>query len=350
MKEGTRTWIGRAILVVVSTAVALALAEWILARYEDRLIASQLERLGVNAPDDGVDRTIHGEWDERGESPLHVRSANDVLIYELRPDASVFVPTFGRTYATNADGFRDVPFAVAKPDDVCRIISIGDSVAFGWYQDPGQTYPKVLERVLNRNVAGGCRFEVYNMSVGGYDARQQVELVRTVAMRFDPDLIVMGLVHNDGQIGSDGGLWRHFTRGRFRTTDFLKLRWMRLRAAMSDEDLVERSYRDLVAFSADHNIPVIVVHFPSLTVDGDPTHDAHTTLHRERNEALARLELPVVDLDRPYRTAGPFELRSHPADPVHPNAQGHAIAAREIANFVASRVQCDGRGQVYVGR
>src|SRR5262245_22314523 len=92
--------------------------------------------------DEDVDRTANRRWSPTGESALHIRSPNPKLVYELRPNARVWVPALERTIRTNADGFRDGPFVRPKPSGTYRILAVGDSVTWGWAQEPEDTYPK----------------------------------------------------------------------------------------------------------------------------------------------------------------------------------------------------------------
>jgi len=158
-------------------------------------------------------------------NPLHVRSPNRWLVYELRPNADLYVEHLKQRITTNSAGFRDREFMSPKPYGVYRIIVVGDSVTFGWYQAMDRTYPKLVEASFRQT---GGRIEVFNMGVGGYNAIQEVEVVKTKALDYEPDLLVVGYVHNDNEWGVDGGLWHHFSRSGLYLYDLLRPRLMRL--------------------------------------------------------------------------------------------------------------------------
>ena len=318
-------------LLCASLLIALAACEVILRLREDWLIRRQLGRMGIGASHPAIDMATAHRWDQRGESLLHIRSQNKRLVYELRPNAEVFVERFNRTVRTNSHGFRDYEFTTAKQAGVFRIIAVGDSVTFGWQQEVGETYPKLLEEMLNREVGARHRFEVYNMGVGGYNSEQEAELVRAKGLQFNPDLILVGYVLNDSQIGADAGLWRHFTRSRLRTLDFLSLQWLRLRERLRGKGLTTRSFELLARVSGQEQIPVVIVIFPSLLEPLDRL--GAFAAQRERVAKAARDNgMQVIDLYDAYREVGMQNLM---LDAYHPNAKGHRIAASTIFQALA---------------
>ena len=84
----------------------------------------------------------------------------------------------GIEISINSYGFRDHEFSVKKPEDVCRIVALGDSLTFGQGVPLASTYPKQLERLLNEKMGGGPRFEVLNAGVQGYNTVQEEILLR----------------------------------------------------------------------------------------------------------------------------------------------------------------------------
>lgn len=70
----------------------------------------------------------------------------------------------------NAEGLRDYEYDYQRPAGVTRILALGDSVTFGWGVKLEDTYPKVLERLLNGGESRD-RYEVLNCGVGNYTPR-----------------------------------------------------------------------------------------------------------------------------------------------------------------------------------
>ena len=72
--------------------------------------------------------------------------------------------------------YRECLGAVKKPPGAFRILVFGDSYTYGVNVQASQTYPKVLEWMLN--TAGHRPYEVWNLGVSGYTT--EIEL-RTLA-------------------------------------------------------------------------------------------------------------------------------------------------------------------------
>jgi len=104
------------------------------------------------------------------------------------------------TAVTNNDGLiGDIEYAEDKPQDVYRIIALGDSFTEGPYVESGDTYPKKLETMLNsQHVCPDIdRFEVLNFGVGGYDIEYAAHRFLTRGLKYQPDLILWFLKDDD---------------------------------------------------------------------------------------------------------------------------------------------------------
>lgn len=121
----------------------------------------------------------------------HRISSNKTLQYELIPGSSSFEDDVW--YRISSQGLRDREFPLQKQDGVFRIAVLGDSFTFGMAVELEETWPKQLESLLNRD----RRAEVINFGVMGYDTTQEAEALRQKAMRFHPDLVVIGYCLND---------------------------------------------------------------------------------------------------------------------------------------------------------
>ncbi len=130
---------------------------------------------------------------------IHEPRPDKEWLYGLRPNAAGTFGGSGIVYRVNRDGFRDELRQRPKPEGVFRILVLGDSVAFGYGVDAGDTYPKRLERHL-RSLArkrGGPSFEVLNMAVGGYNPYNEAALLSDVGPSYEPDLVLAQFCIND---------------------------------------------------------------------------------------------------------------------------------------------------------
>ena len=260
----------------------------------------------------------------QGRNLMVVESANPRLIYEYRPNHRVVAG--GVVVETNSDGFRDREFALEKRAGVFRIIIVGDSVTFGM----GETspYPQHLEELLSQKY--GPRFEVFNMSVVGYNSIQEVELVRSKALRFDPDLLIIGYVLNDNkEDGGDGGLSRYFKQSGSRAYDYLRKSVKRFGRHLG-KDVTTEAFEDLAALTAERRLPVLIVIFPRFALEKDGSYRKQA-LHAQVRALSERLGFQVFDL----LDALPREQLSQlSGDALHPNAKGHEVVARQLLAFL----------------
>jgi lysophospholipase L1-like esterase len=61
------------------------------------------------------------------------------------------------------------------------------------------TYLKILERKLNQ-MNSSLNYEVINFAVPGYNAAMEVEVFEKKALKYNPDLIIVGFCGNDGNL------------------------------------------------------------------------------------------------------------------------------------------------------
>jgi hypothetical protein len=97
----------------------------------------------------------------------------------------------------NSHGFRGKEFSVAKPDDVIRVLTLGASSTFGFYNKDDETYPYLLEQRLNKLCHGPKRFEVINFAIPDARAEQIRAMFVTEGLALDPDVITFYEGRND---------------------------------------------------------------------------------------------------------------------------------------------------------
>ncbi|MFH1094051.1 MAG: hypothetical protein V1739_07890 [Candidatus Omnitrophota bacterium] len=124
---------------------------------------------------------------------MHKISDTPGLSYELIANAK----DENGFYSINSKGVRDREFEIPKPADVFRIIVLGDSVTFGTEYPLELTYPKILEKLLNKNPESNLRFEVLNAGVCSYNAVQKVLLLQNKLLDYDPDMVILQFLNDD---------------------------------------------------------------------------------------------------------------------------------------------------------
>jgi hypothetical protein len=124
------------------------------------------------------------------DKPVHRLSRDVSLHYELDPNAKADFGA-GRLVSINSFGFRDRERNQKKPSGVFRIFCIGASNTYGAAVSDDQTYPRQLERLLDRKYSGS--FEVWNAGVSAYVLSQNVEIAETILREYSPDLLIFQL-------------------------------------------------------------------------------------------------------------------------------------------------------------
>jgi hypothetical protein len=108
------------------------------------------------------------------------------LFWRLQPSAGEY----------NSVGFRDREFSFQKDSNSFRIICMGDSVIFGCQTRIEDTFPKILEKLLNSQFPKK-KFEVFNAGVPGYTSYQGLVWLQKEIIKYHPDLIIIYYGIND---------------------------------------------------------------------------------------------------------------------------------------------------------
>ncbi len=283
------------------------------------------------------------QWQARSRAELgevaviHRASEDPELVYELKPGART--RRDGVVIEINADGFRDDPFPGPRRAGEYRVVALGDSVTAGWAVAMPEAWPQRLEALLSLDPPGDATFAtVLNLGVYGYSTRQELRLLETRGLVYQPDLVVLLYHLNDPDV-ADAGQARYFRRP---TSHLLEaLRGLRLRADEREyhrrihedyADAIEADFRRLGALSLRSGVPVLVAVLP--VFDWEPEAGggyAWADLHRSLGE-LARMNgLAFLDL-APRLTAEP--AASVRQNIWHPNANGHALIAEALLGSV----------------
>jgi Flp pilus assembly protein TadD len=124
---------------------------------------------------------------------IYKRSTNPILGFELKANCRSDNPDFIQTYErTNSHGQRDRERTLQKPDDVRRVLLLGDSVVEGYGLRESETISRQLEDLYPDGST-----EVLNFGVSAYCTRAEVELLEVKGLRFNPDVVILLFVEND---------------------------------------------------------------------------------------------------------------------------------------------------------
>jgi hypothetical protein len=97
----------------------------------------------------------------------------------------------------NRRGFRGRNFSDRKDPGVIRVICLGASSTFGYFDRDNETYPVYLEQILNERYPGNIRFEVINLGIPHLTAANIYNLFLTEGVQLEPDIVTYYEGNND---------------------------------------------------------------------------------------------------------------------------------------------------------
>ena len=269
-----------------------------------------------------------------------------------RPRATGYAPVDTNRRAArpvNARGYRDLPRAIPKPPGVRRVLSLGDSFAWGASVEFEDGYPQRLERALTRRRHE--TWEVVNLALPGLATIDQAAQLAKEGEAYAPDVVLLGFVLNDSQdaaaaeaqraedwvnhpppSGGRSALLR-LVRTRLWATSENRRRVTGYRSMYEDTApgwiAARRALKSMGAWCRERGVPFVVAIFPLFANpldDGYPFADVHIKVAQAAAEAGAR----VVDLLPAYRGLRWDVLVVNGAEDEHPNEIAHRIAAGVI--------------------
>ena len=252
-----------------------------------------------------------------------------------------------------AQQFRDLPYTVAKPPGLRRLVALGSSSTYGYGVEGADAWAARLEALLS---AGGARVEVINAGVPGGTAERLRYFLAGVLLPLHPDVVIVSLSFNDRSIGGVTDERAHF---RAMTTvgigplERLLARWSaarneaaygaysqalargeavpeadRERFTLAPARRFQDALRDMAEACRAAGAAIVFVAEPQRPGNPgaslDEYHEAIAALGRELG---APVVAPQAALDA--ETAPMF------LDAVHPTAAGHLIIARAIVAALA---------------
>jgi hypothetical protein len=255
----------------------------------------------------------------------------------------------------NARGYRDVERAIPKPPGTRRVVSLGDSFAWGASIEYDDTYGQRVERALNRR---GERWEVVQLAVPGMGTVEQAAQLEDEGFVYGPDVVVLGFVLNDSEDENAAEhrreedwladqqarrdrrgalLWRsalyRLVRGRVKATidDRRRLAAYHSQFAADYPGWIacQQALRRMGELCRQHQVPFVVMIFPLF---GNPLDEGYpfTEIHEKVAQAAKEAGATVLDLLPFYRGLRWEILVADGPKDEHPNEIAHRIAAQAL--------------------
>ncbi|GJM03567.1 MAG: hypothetical protein DHS20C08_20680 [Rhodomicrobium sp.] len=129
--------------------------------------------------------------------PIPNTSFNNVVRYEPLSKATLYEPDgSSHTVEINQHGWNSSHkvYNELKPAGTTRIAVIGDSYVQASAVNVKEGFADVVEQQLNKD---GIKAEVYRFGIDGAPLTQYLHMLRREALKYNPDIVVLQLIHND---------------------------------------------------------------------------------------------------------------------------------------------------------
>jgi lysophospholipase L1-like esterase len=288
-----------------------------------------------------------------------------LLMWRLKPNLHQAYWDF-TTVSTNAQHLRHDRPLQAKEPGTFRIISIGDSVTFGyrvppvWPDKPKDfnpdwvPYPTLLERTL-RQANPARKIEVITMAVPGYTSHQGLAWLRRDIDKLQPDLVTISFGWNDASFSDVPD------REAIRTDWYVvATRWMIvhsqafahvtkwLRAKQSPGNAIKRpvprvsqqeyvnNFRRMIGIARARGAGVVVIGAPYRDRTTNPPEAELMGAYRASLRSFAQdygiSYLEVLELTEAAHESNQGWF----GELIHPNHMGHRLMASELLKFMRS--------------
>lgn len=119
------------------------------------------------------------------------------VVEEHRPNAESEL--MGVRIRTDSSGFRrpDPETENQRKPSNRLIVALGDSLTLGWGVPEGQTYPAILEKLLNQS--GPCKATVLNAGIGNSNTSMELARYEHGLQSLHPDWLILGFFVNDAE-------------------------------------------------------------------------------------------------------------------------------------------------------
>lgn len=236
-------------------------------------------------------------------------------------------------YTINADTLNErYTYSVPKPQDVYRIITLGDSFTFGQFVDTKNNYPELLEDLLNENIKCNniSKFDVINLGVKGYDVYYEIERYRVRGAKYNPDLVLWFI--SEGNFLQDNEYMLKAVKqfrnpvsidvNKFEIKGSYYTNWEQARLELIEqtgvEALLTKVTDSLNDFRKMHDGPVVLFGFTSKPEYKKIFHDfVASNKNAKYHEALVNI----------------YELDGALPDQ-HPNEKGYKLIAQDVFSYL----------------
>ncbi len=339
-----------------------------------KYLVSSLERERLNARDAAIEDRAYYEalitndqptnvtFDRRGdEGPdfVPIRSSNavrltgDDMIYELLPSRTT--RNRGSDLVANSFGIRDKEYSQVKPPGTYRIALIGASVIMASGADQSLSFEALTEARLNREPpsTSHSKYEILNFAVAGYGFQQFVAVTEKRALKYQPDVLLIGALAGDHGVSQRGIAELASKRIRLdpelaailadagigKSAGIVEIT-RKLKTGNTLGKIRAWAYRRIADRCRAAGVIPVFMYIPRLESDDYPPG------FDEMSADAKAAGMPVLDLRGVYDGRPRSEFMLGRRDDVHPNHVGHQVIADRLYTEILSHAFELGLGSV----
>lgn len=286
------------------------------------------------ATQDEAEARIH--FDVGGvPTSVEVRDVQLLSLPEGQPVEPNVQPKYVVEFQFNGLGCRDRDYAIPKPPGTVRVLTLGDSFAFGWGVGGDHVVANQLEELLRDRAkasGAGTTYEVINCGVPGYSTRDERFFYELFGHRYRPDVVLVLMVLNDDRSWRDDVRLGYDMR-RPNKLEHLFSSWhiIQQRRHRKPNPDFSGSVEELLRLNK-----LVQANGARLAVaifrndKGGWWEDLVTTV----SSGLEHASIPVADLGIALLADHSAEDLRMGADDWHPNEVAHRLAAQELQRFL----------------
>lgn len=257
---------------------------------------------------------------------------------------------YGVNIKTNSIGFRDYEYNIQKPEDTTRVLVLGDSVTLAWGVDLPDSYPKVLEKMLNEKILQ--KYEILNSALGNYNTEMEVNILKKYLF-LDPDIVIVGFFLNDAEKTGyiKPGImyqlkkrlylypffWDKFIRIKYLLTSSRGKYTSKIHDFYTDEyggeERIDTAFSELRSLSQSQNFSVYIVIIPPFYNEFEEYKFLY--MHQFIKELCMKYNFQCIDTFDNFKSYLLKEIIISQED-AHPNAVGHKIIAESIFGVLSN--------------
>ncbi len=151
---------------------------------------------------DSERKHTESEWTRKDSVENHARTLDGYTKFFPNENKTTYDADTGERIPVtiNSLGFRGAEFQQEKTQKIVRVLTMGASSTFGYYNKDNETYPYLLERALNQGCGGKVNFEVINFAIPHATSAMAAAMFVAEGIDLSPDVVTYYEGRNDSMI------------------------------------------------------------------------------------------------------------------------------------------------------